>query len=246
MKYRKMLAATALVGLMGITACSTGAYPENNEANYNGERLVRSVTRRADSFDGGNSVDGTNRTRGFTRNISRNANRNARGLGQNRHGTRNYNSHNRHNRHNRDGRMGHTFGYNNHRANTNMAGRGSYGMELNRNSLNNRVYRNDISYNDLDGRFDQTVPVVAIDETDDTANASRVAEFFAQRRNRGNIEQNNTQDPTTLPAPAPQQDDATTLPAPAPDADNDNTTTPEPTPTPGTNGNGVNTRRAMK
>ena len=67
MKYRNVLAATAIMGMLAITGCSRGALPEHNEANYNGERLVRSVTRNADN----NDRTGTH-TRGFTRGLERN------------------------------------------------------------------------------------------------------------------------------------------------------------------------------
>ncbi|MCL2602880.1 MAG: hypothetical protein FWD90_00205 [Defluviitaleaceae bacterium] len=268
MKYRKTLAATALIGLMAITGCSRGAFPENNEANYNGERLVRSVTGRADGYNGYSGYDNTIRnTRGFTRGFTRNLNRsttgttrgtgryttdNARGLGQNRYtGTRTANNRNTRGlrthtegsrygrRYENTGRMDHTFGYNNN----------NYGMELNRAHLNNRTHRtgnrldnrvnsridnrlDGIGLNDSRTALDQaTVPVIALEDSME-AN-SRVAEFFAARRNRASAA--NPSDPDTQPMPAPtQQPDTQPMPAPTQQPDT------QPMPAPGT-GNGTDT-----
>ncbi|MCL2499653.1 MAG: hypothetical protein FWE90_04860 [Defluviitaleaceae bacterium] len=285
MKYRKTLAATALIGLMAITGCSRGAFPENNEANYNGERLVRSVTRNADGYTGYNR--NMRNTRGFTRNLNRQTDRyttdNTYGLNQNRHtGVRSNNHYNRSTRGLRThrygsryndryetGRMDHTFGYEN----------SNYGMELNRNYLNTRTHRADRNSvgnrtenraeNRTESRIDnrtnnrtgitlndnrqQTVPVIAVD--DNMEANSRVAEFFAARRNRTN--ETNPNQPDTQPMPAPNKPDTQPMPAPnqkpdtqpMPAPGNGNETTPDTTP-----GNGThkpakvhpNAKRAMK
>ena len=84
MKYRNVLAATALVGMMAVTGCSRGALPENNEANYNGERLVRSVSRHAHDMENRAENAAERTTRGVTRGLNRN-NRHYEGARQNRH-----------------------------------------------------------------------------------------------------------------------------------------------------------------
>lgn len=70
MKYRSILGGIALIGLVAVTGCSRGALHENNEGNYNGERLVRSITRNADGEYGNRA------TRGFTRGMNRNTRHN--------------------------------------------------------------------------------------------------------------------------------------------------------------------------
>jgi hypothetical protein len=266
MKYRKTLATTALIGLMAITGCSRGALPENNEGNYNGERLVSSVTRRADGM-ANNYNRGT--TRGFTRNMNRShnvnnnrginnnlgINNNTRGLSQNRYngvrGDLGYNHTNRYtnnqnvtrntNRNvtrnaNRNNRIGHTFDYNTH---TTQPG---YGMELNRTRLNDRTHRF-ASDNILleDSRNEYAVPVLSIDENEETAN-NRLEDFFAARRNRHpnrpgehpHRPGGDHQKPVTLPAPPPDFDNE----------DNNDNNTPEPTTKPAKVS--PNAKRAMK
>ena len=72
MKYRNVLATAAVLGMLAVTGCSRGALPENNEANYNGERLVRSVSRHTHEMENRVENAAENTTRGFTRGINRN------------------------------------------------------------------------------------------------------------------------------------------------------------------------------
>ena len=72
MKYRNVLATTALLGMLAVTGCSRGALPENNEANYNGERLVRSVSRHTHDVENRVENAAERTTRGITRGINRN------------------------------------------------------------------------------------------------------------------------------------------------------------------------------
>ncbi|MCL2189522.1 MAG: hypothetical protein FWC16_11340 [Defluviitaleaceae bacterium] len=134
MKLRALLAGAALVGVLGITACSSGALPENNEGNYNGERLVDSVTR---------STRNTRNTRNVTDN--------ARGLGHNyqNDGVRHNNTRNTRGLGNT---VNHTFDYTNDTTNRDYVN--------NRAHRNLRVDEANIALRDGDCR---TVPCTAVE-----------------------------------------------------------------------------------
>lgn len=224
MKYRNVLAGAALVGMMAITGCSSGAYPENNEGNRNGERLVESVTRNADGYEG-------NRTRGFTRGFTRNANNRSerRNITRNSQTTRNINGLNRSNTH-----TNRAYNRANNRNNTRGLAPAAHTFEYETNR-NHRYLGNDITMDT--NAYEQTVPVIAMEDNEE-ANATRVANFFSARRNR------NAETPAPITPEAPQA--PTTLPAPVPNTDNNNTETPDVTPLPQPINKGTSNRRAMK
>ena len=206
MKYRNVLAATAMLGMLAVTGCSRGALPQNNEANYNGERLVRSVSRHTHEMENRVENAAERTTRGFTRGINRN--RHNAGNHQNRYsGIRNsqgtngaeMNRHNRTNPINRNtrGLNRTTEGYR-EETRRNYANEARYDAERNRvgerrnaaehNRVNNRTHRmgNDYALN-YDANYEQTVPVSLNDEG--TAN------FF--KKNGAP----KTGEPTTVPVP---------------------------------------------
>jgi hypothetical protein len=227
MKHKKTLAAAALIGLVAVAGCSRGGFPENNEANYNGERLVRSVTRRVDDVSGHNREYNRehSRTRGVTRNdVTRssaprdNVTRSTgRALNpETKRKARRYTA------------TDNTRGLNNQRRYD--AGRKEHTFELNRDRVNSRAHRLDrtgaenITLNDSRYGFEQTVPVISIDDDNDNmAINGRVAEFFAARRNR---QHNHNHNPETAPE-APETPEAT--PVPETEENKAPDTLPEPT-----------------
>jgi len=170
MKYRNVLAATAMLGMLAVTGCSRGALPENNEANYNGERLVRSVSRHTHEMENRVENAAERTTRGFTRGINRN--RQAR---QDRHtgirtNERTNRAHtNRHERNNPINRN--TRGLNRAEGNRNHVAEGNYEAnrmhnhynttERNHNRVSDRAHRaNTPEYAlNYDANYEQSVPV---------------------------------------------------------------------------------------
>ncbi|MCL2364665.1 MAG: hypothetical protein FWC71_08390 [Defluviitaleaceae bacterium] len=135
MKYRNVLATAALLGMLAVTGCSRGALPENNEANYNGERLVRSVSRHTNEVENRVENAAERTTRGVTRGINRNE--------TNRH------EHGRHDRGRQNRHTGIREGVNNGEINpharTHAANRNNRGLNRahNNHDVNNRNFANE-------------------------------------------------------------------------------------------------------
>ena len=178
MKYRTIFAAAALAGLMSITACSTGALSENNEGNYNGERLVDSVTRT---------------TRGQT---NRNITENNRGLNHHRYdgATRTQTTYERNTR-GLNGAVNHTFDY------KNDLNRGYVNDRAHRLNAGELALNND-RFDDC-----RTVPCAAIDNDETASRVSEFMNTRRNRNAEPQpITPEVPVQPGTLPAPAPETD----------------------------------------
>jgi hypothetical protein len=76
MNWRKIVAISAVAGMLAVTGCSSNV-PERNQGNRNGQRVVDAVNGRADSYSGERTTRGIfgRTTRGMNRATHRAANR---------------------------------------------------------------------------------------------------------------------------------------------------------------------------
>jgi len=64
MNYKRLIAVTAVAGMLAVTGCSANT-PARNQGNRNGQRVADAVNRRPDSYANDGIVDRT--TRGLNR-----------------------------------------------------------------------------------------------------------------------------------------------------------------------------------
>jgi outer membrane protein assembly factor BamE (lipoprotein component of BamABCDE complex) len=76
MNWRKIVAISAVAGMLAVTGCSSNV-PERNQGNRNGQRVVDAVNGRADSYSGERTTRGIfgRTTRGVNRAANRGLNR---------------------------------------------------------------------------------------------------------------------------------------------------------------------------